>query len=111
MTYINHLHVVGFFCLLSVLAVQDCSSVGLFRQPNEKLSARADRPVLVELDADDDNLGGMDTDGHRCTIRFVALYTVDVDDPFLAIHLCDLSFPALVLPAHNSNFVVLADRQ
>lgn len=70
-----------------------------------------DGPVLVELDVDDDNLGGVDTNRHCCAVRFIALYTVNVNDPFLAVHLRNLSFSAFVFPAHNSDLVVLTDRQ
>ena len=71
---------------------------------------RVDKPVFVELDANDDNLGGVDTDRHSCTIGLVTLYSVDVDNPFLAVNLRDLSFPTLVFPAHNSNLIIFTDR-
>lgn len=80
-------------------------------QITELKAVQIDMPVFVELDVKDDNLGGVDANRHRCAIRFVALYTVDVNNPFLAVHLSNLSFPTLVLPAHNSDFVVLTDRK
>lgn len=70
-----------------------------------------DIPIFVELDVDDDNLGWVNTNRHCCAIRFVALYTVDVNNPFLAVHLRDLSLSPLVLPANNFDFVVLTDGQ
>lgn len=51
----------------------------------------------------------MDTNGDRCAVRFVALNTVDVDDPLLTVYLRDLALPALVLAADNSDLVVFAD--
>lgn len=74
-------------------------------------AVQLDTPVFVELDVDDDNLGGMNPDRHRRAIRLVALYTLDVNNPFLAVYQRNLSFPALVFPAHNSDFVVLTDGQ
>lgn len=67
-------------------------------------------PVLVELDVDNDDIAGVDANGDRSTIGLVALDTVYVNNPLLAVNLCDLSFPALVLAPDNANLVILADR-
>ena len=52
----------------------------------------------------------MDANGDGSTIGLVALDTVYVNNPLLAVNLGDLSFPALVLAPDNSDFVILADR-
>jgi len=51
----------------------------------------------------------MYADGGSGTVGLVALYTVDVDDPFLAVDLGDLSLTALVLATDDSDFVVFSD--
>jgi len=66
-------------------------------------------PILVKLYGGDHNFAGVDANRSSCTIGLVALHTVNVDDPFLAVHLRNLSFPTFVLSPHNPYFVVLAD--
>lgn len=66
-------------------------------------------PVLVQLDSGDHDVGWVDTDGCRRSVRLVALDTVNVDHPLLAVHLRDLALPALVLAPNNPNLIVLAD--
>ena len=53
----------------------------------------------------------MDTDGYRRAVRLVALHTVNVDDPLLAVHLSDLALPALVLAPDNPDLIILANRE
>lgn len=53
----------------------------------------------------------MDSDGGGRTVGLVPLDTVDVDNPFLAVHLGDLALTALVFAADNADLVILADRQ
>ena len=68
------------------------------------------KPVLVQLKVDNDNVAWVDANGDGSTIGLVALDTVYVNNPLLAVNLGDLSFPALVLAPDNSDFVILADR-
>ena len=68
------------------------------------------KPVLVQLEVDNDNVAWVDANGDGGTIGLVALDTVYVNNPLLAVDLGDLSFPALVLAPDNSDFVILADR-
>lgn len=77
--------------LLAVLPLQNCAAVG------------------IEFDVRDNDVAGVDSDGGRCAVRLVALDTLNVNHPLLAVHLCDLALPALVLSAHDADFVVLAD--
>jgi len=79
--------------LFAVLAVQDSPT------------------VLVHLDAGDNNIAGINANGYRSTIRFVALYTVDVDDPFFAVDLSHLALTTLVLATNNPDFIVLSNRE
>ena len=51
----------------------------------------------------------MDADGDARAVRLVALYTIDVDYPLLAVDLGDLALTTLVLAAHNPNLIILAD--
>ena len=66
-------------------------------------------PVLVQLDGGNNNIAGMDTDGDGCTVRLVALDTVDMDHPLLTVYLGDLALPTLVLAPNNPYLVVLAN--
>ena len=66
-------------------------------------------PILVKLDGGDHDFAGVDTNGRSGSVGLVALHTINMNDPFLAIHLCNLSFPTLVLSAYNPYFVILAN--
>lgn len=77
--------------LLAVLPLQNCAAVG------------------IEFDVGDNDVAGVDSDGGGRAVRLVALDTLNVNHPLLAVHLCDLALPALVLSAHDADFVVLAD--
>ena len=66
-------------------------------------------PVLVELEVGDNNLAGVDADGDGSTVRLVALDTVDVDNPLLAVHLGHLALTTLVLAPDDPDLVILAD--
>ena len=65
--------------------------------------------VLVELELGDDNVGGVDANRHGRAVRLVALDTVDVDNPLLAVNLGDLALTALVLAPDDPDLVILAD--
>jgi hypothetical protein len=52
----------------------------------------------------------MNADRGGGSIGFVARNTVDMDHPFFAVDLGDLTLTALVLPTYNSNFIVFTDR-
>jgi hypothetical protein len=84
---------------------------GEVHERNTSISAEHHEPVLVQLDGGNDNVAGVDTDGCGGAVRLVALDTVDVDDPFLAVDLGHFSLPALVLAAYDADLVVLADGQ
>lgn len=91
---VHHLDILGGcgLCgLRPVLAVKNCPT------------------ILVKLDGGDHNFAGVDTDGRSSTVGFVALHTVNMNDPFLAVHLRNLSFPTLVFPPQNPYFVIFAD--
>ena len=66
-------------------------------------------PILVQLDARDDNVARVDANGDGCTVRLVPLDTVDMDDPFLTVHLGHLALTTLVLAPNNPDLVILAD--
>lgn len=66
-------------------------------------------PVLVQLDSGDNNLAGVDANGDGCAVRLVALDTVDVDHPLLAVHLGDLALTTLVLAPNDPDLVILAN--
>lgn len=65
-------------------------------------------PVIVELDGGDDNVGWVNANGGGCAVGLVSLYTLDVHDPLLPVHLGDLSFSTLVFSPYNPDLVVLA---
>jgi len=67
-------------------------------------------PVFVHLDGGNDDFTGVNADGHAGTIRLITVNTVNVDDPFLAVDLGHFAFAAHVLPAGDSDFVILANR-
>jgi len=66
-------------------------------------------PILIQLDSGNYDVAWVDTNGRRRTIRFVTLDTVYVDDPFFPVYLCDLTLPALVLPADDQDFIIFAN--
>lgn len=76
----------------------------LRRLPLENRSA-----ILVQFDRGDNHIAGVDSDRSSGTIRLIALHTIDVDDPFLTVNLCDLSLTTLVLSPDNADLVVLAN--
>lgn len=67
-------------------------------------------PILVKLNCRDDNVTGVNTDGSRGAVRLVTLDAINVNHPFLTIHLCNLPFTPLVFSPDNANLVVLANR-
>jgi len=67
--------------------------------------------VLVQLDVDNNNVAGMNADGHARTVRLVPLDTVDMNDPLLPVHLRNLAIAPLVFPSDNSYFIILPDRK
>ena len=68
-----------------------------------------DTPILIQLDSGDNDLAGVNADGSGSTIRLITLHTVNVDDPFLTIHLGNFSFPTLVCPPNDPDLVIFAD--
>jgi hypothetical protein len=50
----------------------------------------------------------MDADGHARAICLITLYTVHMNHPLLAVHLCDLAIAPLVLPSNDPYFVILS---
>ena len=68
------------------------------------------KPVLVQLDSCDDDIARVDANGYRLAVRLVALNTVNVDNPLLAVYLGNLALPALVLAADDPDLVILPDR-
>ena len=69
---------------------------------------RLNSPVLVQLDASNNDIAGMDADGHARAVCLIALDTVDMNHPLLAVHLGDLAIAPLVLPSNNPYFVILS---
>jgi hypothetical protein len=72
--------------------------------------SKRDSPVLVKLERCDNNIARVDSNGGACTIHLVTLYSVNVDDPFLAVHLRDLAIPPSMLAPHNAHLIILANR-
>ena len=68
-------------------------------------------PVLVQLDARNHDIAGVDTNGCSRSVGLVALYPVNMNHPFLPVYLGDLALPTLVLPANDPDLVILANRQ
>ncbi len=68
-----------------------------------------DSPVLVKLDGSDDHVTWVYANGCRGAVRFVALDAVDVNHPLLAVHLCDLALPTLVLSPNDPDLIILAN--
>jgi len=66
--------------------------------------------ILVQLQLRDDDLGGVDADGHRLAGRLLLDDSLDVDDILEAVDGGDLSFPSLVGTPDNSDLVVFSDR-
>jgi len=66
-------------------------------------------PILIQLDGSDNDLAGVDANGSGSAIRLVTLHTVNVDDPFLTVHLGDFPFPTLVRPPNNSDLIIFTD--
>ncbi len=65
--------------------------------------------VLVELELGDDDVGGVDAEGHGLARGLVAGDALDVDDVFETIDGGDLALGALVGAADDGDLVVLAD--
>lgn len=79
-------------------------------QMSAQLWKRPNVPVLVQLDARDNDVAGVDANWDGGTIRLVAVDTVDVDDPLLTVHLGHLAHSSLVLAPNDPNLVVLSNR-
>jgi len=90
---------------LNVVLLAPCAGVLLAVLPVEN-----GPPVFIHLDGGDDDFAGVNTNGDASTVRFVAVHTVDVDDPFLAVDLCHFALATHVFPAGDSDFVILANR-
>jgi len=88
---IHHLIISSSRGLLTIFSLENCPS------------------VLVQLDGRNDNIARVDTNRRSSTIGLVTLYTVDVDDPFLAVHLGNLAFPTLVFAPYDPDLIVLAN--
>jgi len=80
-----------------------------FRRLSAIFSVKDGPPVLVQLDVNDDNVAGMNADGHARTVRLVALDTVYMDHPLLAVHLSDLALTSLVLSSDDPHLIVFPD--
>jgi hypothetical protein len=65
--------------------------------------------ILVQLQLRDDDLGGVDADGHRLAGRLLLDDSLDVDDILEAVDGGDLSLPSLVGTPDNSDLVVFSD--
>ena len=65
--------------------------------------------VLVELELGDDDVGGVDAQGHGLAGGLVAGDALDVDDVSEAVDGGDLALAALVGAADDGDLVVLAD--
>lgn len=65
--------------------------------------------VLVELELGDDDVGGVDAQGHGLAGGLVAGDALDVDDVLEAVDGGDLALGALVGAADDGDLVVLAD--
>merc|ERR1712093_790405 len=65
--------------------------------------------LLVGLDLCDDDVGRVDADGDGRAVGLLPVDTLDVDDVLLAVHLGDLSFPALVGTPGDEDLIVLAN--
>lgn len=65
--------------------------------------------VLVQLQLGDDDLGGVDADGHALAVGLLADDTLDVDDVFETVDGGDLALATLVGAPDDGDLVVLAD--
>ena len=65
--------------------------------------------VLVELELGDDDVAGVDAEGHALARRLLARHALDVDDVFEAVHRRDLALLVLVGAADDQDLVVLAN--
>lgn len=65
--------------------------------------------VLVELELGDDDVGGVDAEGHALAGDLVASDALDVDDIFETIDGGDLALLALVAATDDHDLVILAD--
>ena len=65
--------------------------------------------VLVELEAGDDDVRGVDAEGDGGTVGLLAVDALHVDDPLLAGDLGDLALRALGRATDDQDLVILAD--
>jgi len=72
-----------------------------------KMQWRSSSPVLVQLDSSNNNFTGMNANRHTRAVRLIPLDTIDVNDPLLAVHLCDLAIAPLVLAPDDPYFIIL----
>lgn len=75
------------------------------QQINKKYS-----PVLVKLERCDNDIARVDANRGASAIDLVTLYSINVNDPFLAVHLRDLSVPSSVLAPHDAHLIILTNR-
>jgi hypothetical protein len=68
-----------------------------------------DSPVLVNLQAGDNDVGRVDTNHDRLSVSLLPVHTLDVDDPLLAVHLHDLALPPGVGASNDEDLIILAD--
>ena len=108
-THVDHLNISCRSLLLAVLAVEDRPPVITSRSKHVVERKAGDAPVFVKLDGGDHHIAWVDTDGCCRAVRLVPLDTVDMDDPLLAVHLCDLALPTLVFAPDDPDLVILAN--
>lgn len=70
---------------------------------------RRDVPVLVELEAGDNDVGRVDANHDGLSVALLPVHTLDVDHPLLAVDLHDLSLTTLVGSTNNEDLIILAD--
>lgn len=114
-TYIDHFDI--FTCgsrariLFPVFPLQNCSPAMTIKliQIEDAVSQNPDAPVFIQLDSGDDHIAGVHTNRSSGAIRLVAVHTVNVNNPFLAIHLSDLALPTLVCTPNYPHLIIFAN--
>ena len=112
-TYVNHFDILvsisRAWILFPVFPVQNGPPTS--NQYRLRVASNIDHvPILVQFYGCNDHIARVYTDGCSSTIRLVALHAVDVNDPLLSVHLCDLAVTTLKLPPDDPDLVVFADR-
>ena len=65
--------------------------------------------ILVELELGDDDVAGVDAEGHALARGLLARHALDVDDVFETVHRGDLALLVLVGATNDRDLVALAD--